>query len=345
MRQLLHHSAMLLLFFCIISFCCMLSSAAITPILTKQYPYASAMSKHTIQFETIAANGHSAFTNRHLLQFILENTEITLLREVPLSQGTEFFSLKNPSDFYELKNGLDFTNNDMLKGANKIVLSKTLLDRQPIHTNWYSHEGMNYEIIGVYQSGVSRYYVPLISVLKNAPDLPATGTFYLDGADNTTAIFEKLKAYIASIDATTSVSSRQALSGVLPSSDLKALFLLVSGVSVLLLLNMHYVLAYWLEGRKTEIFIRWLTGATNKKLLFYLTSRYLLLAWIGAAAGILCASLCLKYRLFLLEPPAWEQCMVMTGAGLGITLLIGVLLCILTVRQTIKHSNHVEKIQ
>lgn len=180
-------------FFCIISFCCMLSSAAITPILTKQYPYASAMSKHTIQFETIAANGHSAFTNRHLLQFILENTEITLLREVPLSQGTEFFSLKNPSDFYELKNGLDFTNNDMLKGANKIVLSKTLLDRQSIHTNWYSHEGMIYEIIGVYQSGVSRYYVPLISVLKNAPDLPATGTFYLDGADNTTAIFEKLK--------------------------------------------------------------------------------------------------------------------------------------------------------
>jgi len=273
----------------------MLSSAAITPILTKQYPYASAMSKHTIQFETIPANGHSAFTNLHLLQFILENTEITLLREAPLSQGTEFFSLKDPSDFYELKNGLDFTNNDMLKGANKIVLSKTLLDSQPIHTNWYSHEGMNYEIIGVYQSGVSRYYVPLISVLKNAPDLPATGTFYLDGADNTTAIFEKLKAYIASIDATTSVSSRQALSGVLPSSDLKALFLL--------------------------------------------------LAWIGAAAGILCASLCLKYRLFLLEPPAWEQCMVMTGAGLGITLLIGVLLCILTVRQTIKHSNHVEKIQ
>ena len=96
--------------------------------------------------------------------------------------------------------------------------------------------------------------------------------------------------------------------------------MLVSGVSVLLLLNMHYVLAYWLEGRKTEIFIRWLTGATNKKLLFYLTSRYLLLAWIGAAAGILCASLCLKYSFSPWNRLLGSECIIMTGTGLGITL-------------------------
>lgn len=350
MRQLLHHSAMLLLFFCIISFCLMLSSAAITNIIAEQHPYASAMSKNTIQFEIAQTNGHSAFTNLHLLQFILENTKLTLLRESPLSRGTEIFSLQDKSDFYKIESGLDFTNSDMLKGADKIVSSKMLFDSQHTRTNRYSHEGIDCEIIGVYQYGVSRYYVPLISVLKNAPDLPATGTFYLDGADNTNAIFEKLKAYIASVDATVSVSSTQAFSGASPndrlaSSDLKALLLLAGGVSLLLLLNIHYVLAYWLDGRRTEIFIRWLTGSTNRKLLFYLTSSYTALALTGAATGILCASLLLKHGFFLSESTSWKQCLPITGVGLSIALFIGILFCILTLRQIMKQSDRVVKVQ
>lgn len=292
MRQFFRCSALPGLFFGTISFFLLLAFAAVLQISRDQSPFVDILSKNSLFISVEEEASGGKFTNDSLLSFVEQNPEITLICEKYINNCAEVYinNSKELNRVFDIYKGERLTDNDIKNGGKTAVISENITARcyEENGVKYIFHQNDYYRVTGVFEKGSRGFFVPLVSVLKSCGDETASGQYYFDAGENTREVYNNFKEYVGAIDPAVRVSSSEVFPsglGINLFAEVRNLLVLMAGVIFLLLLNIFSIVPYWLNGKKREIFVRRLCGATKQQTVKALLNNFFVIIICSMSAG------------------------------------------------------------
>ncbi|MGI6123968.1 MAG: ABC transporter permease [Acetivibrionales bacterium] len=242
------------------------------------------------------------------------NTDFVLFKDYPINAAKGIY-FKGADIFQpDIVEGRNFNKADFEQKTKTV-----LINEQKLSNCFYENdkrfiffENEKYEVIGVFRNEMSTYlfsvvqatdyYFNLAAIQANKKNSFYMGSFLLDAGGETAQICDALKRFIQQRNENlnvelhaTNLDMFKAMKNVMQSRyPIFASFILAV---LLLCLNIFSATTYWLSGRKSEISIRRLTGATMKKVGSLLYKDYLFLTTLGYLFGLSLAFVVLFFNL------------------------------------------------
>jgi len=294
MRQFFRRSSLLILFFATVAFVLTLGIAMINVTSTNS-SVPEFLGDTTIALKIKQPNGNNSFTCANLQNLIIEYSgALTICKMYPLAEGAAVYSNRLEELPVEIISGSNMDANELSNLSMSAIIrqDEVINSTQQSGQTLYLNDNTVYNVIGTYKNeNEIKYYINLLGDLKSKNDLPVDGLFYIDGEVASQTFCDDLKNSIWASSPNASIESWNVNNntvGLLSqiTSDQKFIGLIILLVLFLLLLNVASVMVFWVEGKKTEIFVKKLSGGRNSQIIGDLFLNYMALVVISFGIGI-----------------------------------------------------------
>lgn len=291
MKRLFSNTA-ILVFFCIMMGGIIMLDCIIAVGQTKQIRgVAEHFSDFIVRFSVLQADIPEAFTQADLLSFIEEQApQIRSLASINTSkQGAELYS--SISDCFS----------QVPAGAYGVWL------REDTYQEWmdsgesgFFYKNHWYTVLGSYTADQipESFLLDIRGELIQSPDTAMNGTFYLDGGEQTLALYQSLAARIqetypyAQVVLIEDQANGYTLSRIRESESALYYFLQMGLLVFLNLLNFGNISGYWVQTREREIFVRRMVGGTS-----FTVYRHLLFPFSAVTAASIGAGMAIGFAV------------------------------------------------
>jgi len=288
---------------------CTFFTAVIVSLLLTSFIEAYNMTK--LPADSLSQDYYSFYIGEDLAQVLEDDKKLTDLLGLLDNSEKSFVLLKESyqqiSGVYsqgevfapDIISGRSFGVDDFADQSNTALVSTELIEEITIIDGsemlWFDNS--YYEVIGVYQRSNNRVNVDAYAYYNLGSENIISGSntvlghYSLDaGAASGTLLNEIDRLYSASVlRAQTDNNPSEVLRKVISAQTFTLASLLL--VLVMLMLNTINFTTNWIDGRRQELFVRRITGATNARINLMLLRDYILLTSISFVLGLALAYL------------------------------------------------------
>lgn len=244
-------------------------------------------------------NTDSTALNREKLVKSLEKIKsgFVFVRDYSTTNSEEIFYDDGSLFNIKMISGRKFSQHDFTDLTNTAIVAKNYISKCKHEGNnlILIHDNKEFEVIGIFDNSSDstqfkiNYYVNYKSA--NLLTEPSDGTYYFDSKNSSLIEFKKVLNNINDIGSKPVIEYTQA------KTDSKSLLNVVSNsksiiatvllTMLLVLLNVFSSTYNWINGRRKEISIRKMVGATDREISRYIIKGYLLLVTISFIIGFI----------------------------------------------------------
>lgn len=315
-RQILHKSLPLIIFFLSVAALLSLSSASLFYWKDQIQNNKDFLGDDAVQINIkcpIGAKEEYPDFDSVISQLNEEKVDYLLYKDFSIAGCKGVYFSKNSRFNPEIVEGRNFDDTDFTQRSKTIIINESMISKctEGNGKKYFYFENEKYEVIGVFRNNLNNYNFALVRAADCFINMTALadsqksaffmGTFYLDAGKHTPELYEKLENLIMEFEDYSIKKNPVGESGL---SILKSvlqfrwpIFCSLIIATLLLSLNIYSATTYWIEGRRKEISIRRLTGATIYKVKILFLRDYVLLTTAGYLAGLIFSIIIMKFRL------------------------------------------------
>ena len=264
MKKILQKYGILFFFCAMMGGIIIIDSIVAISFLDKERGLANEFSRDTKKLSILQADSKEAFCQNDLLAFLQRRKvdgKINMLK-VADQDGIELYSSELP--YFKDKSADDWKASVLLR---KDTYEKWLKTGD---SNYY-YKGRYFNVSGIYEKNEleESYVVDMQGVINYNPEEAVKGVYYFDCGQDTNLVFEELNAEILAKNQYAQISvleesSEGNLFNRLGHSQNALYYLIQMGLLLILnLFNFGNIAGYWVNARKTEIFVRKMVGGTD----------------------------------------------------------------------------------
>ena len=294
MRQFFHKSSVLILFFSSIAFVVSLGFSIINAAFIQNHSLPYFMSEHTIKLTVHQPDPQEGLNYNEFKQWLLNiDADVTVYKELSLSNGKEVYSTKISSLYSQVISGRGFTAEELKSSHSGALISSDMLDDCTKEGNhyYYVHKNEQLIVLGVIESETSVYFASLLKAFTKEKDNHVKGIFYFDADEKSEYICDELISLIQTKEPMATFEKSKV--AVATMTTLKQLLgdqlIIVIAITIMLflvLLNIFTITALWLTGKRKEIFVKKLVGAKGYQIATDLFFNYSIINIISYLFGI-----------------------------------------------------------
>ena len=319
MKAFLYKAKLLIIIYSTSAFLLTLASAAVIKqyyVTEKELP---CLSDHYMVgvIRSLDIEAENNLKNKDVIAYlnsIKEKENYIYIRKISNTQGRAVIYSEKTDFALPIISGRLFQKEDFIKHTNTIIISSEL-EKDCIEKdgkNYYMHNNQYFEVIGVYPGIIGNdiqetlYYVNLNA--KYLQDDYAYGEYILDTGKNSQYICNGMQEYFFKLNDYIMMQSKfglskdsKQLSNVVSNAAKMIAIVFMSGL--LVLMNSLSVSIQWIGGRKKEIAIRKLLGASDEKIRIWLIKQYITLICCSFFIGTLLATFLIKNSKNIIAAP------------------------------------------
>lgn len=309
MKAFFYKSKLLILIYSTSAFLLTLSSAAIIKhFYSHQKPLSCLTDNYMVGIvKSYDIESEKNLKNKNLLAYLnYIKEDFIYIQKISNTQGQAILHSGRPDFELPLISGRLFTEEDFAKHTDTIIISNKL-EKDCINRNnktYYIHGNDYFEVIGIFKGLVGSdmqeplYYINLQA--ESLQDNYAYGEYLLDAAHHTQYINKGMEKYLLELNNNLIIKSEFAinnnskkLTNIISNARQMISMLLISGA--LVLANSLSASSQWINGRKKEIAIRKLLGASDHTTNIWLIKQYSALICCSFFIGSLLAASIIKF--------------------------------------------------
>lgn len=300
----LRGSVSVVFLFISIAFCSVLFAAVLDEMNTKNDFDEKFISDQTICLQIVSKGQGHKFTYGDIAEFIERHREITIFRTNYFDHSLDIYTPHSDmiSELYIMTDGEDFTAEQLISGKHIVLISDNaaLFAHDNNGRRIYSHRNREYTVSGSITHSQFDCIAPIYTALQDEYDRPVSDMIYINAGDNTQAVVNEFRKLILSIDgqAEVNIGSENSGFGSSEAGESGVIAIILIALVAVIILCMDSVTEYWAGTRRSELFVRLLSGADHITGTEQILTDFLIVSTMSVCIGALFAVITIRLGLF-----------------------------------------------